>query len=212
MLGHPEILTQQLRAFLRVSGLHPVSVLLPVVGGVEDVRQVRALIKQVSEELAAAGIAFDRNLAVGAMIEVPSAAMMTPALAKEVDFFSLGTNDLVQYVLAADREDETVTNDYVPHHPGVLRLLKFVADSARAAGRPLTICGEMAGDPEYTALLLGLGLGSFSVAPGEMLDVKKAIRETVMDQARQLAARALEMSTVAEVETLLKPRMVARPA
>ncbi|HEY0706922.1 MAG TPA: putative PEP-binding protein, partial [Polyangia bacterium] len=198
------------RAFLRVSGLHPVSILLPVVGGVEEVRETRAIIRRLGDQLAAEGIAFDRNVAVGAMIEVPSAALLTPALAKEVDFFSLGTNDLVQYVLAADREDETVADYYLPHHPGVLRLLKFVADSARQAGRPLTICGEMAGDATYTALLLGLGLEAFSVAPGEMLDVKNAIRNTVMEEARQLATRALELGTASEVEALLKPNARVR--
>jgi phosphotransferase system enzyme I (PtsI) len=159
LLDHPEVLERQLRAFLRVSGLYPVSILLPVVGGIEEVRETRAVIRRVSEQLRAEGIAFDASVAVGAMIEVPSAALLTPVLAKEVDFFSLGTNDLVQYVLAADREDETVADYYLPHHPAVLRLLKFVAESARQAGRPLTICGEMAGDATYTALLLGLGLG-----------------------------------------------------
>ena len=108
------------------------------------------------------------------MIEVPSAALLVPALAKEVDFFSLGTNDLVQYVLAADREDESVADYYQPLHPAILRLIHFVADAANSAGRELTICGEMAGDPDYTELLLGLGLRAFSVAPGELLDVKNA--------------------------------------
>jgi phosphotransferase system enzyme I (PtsI) len=209
LLDHPEVLERQLRAFLRVSGLFPVSILLPVVGGVEEVRETRAIIRRLGDQLAADGIAFDRNVAVGAMIEVPSAALLTPALAKEVDFFSLGTNDLVQYVLAADREDESVANDYLPHHPAVLRLLKYVADSARQAGRPLTICGEMAGDATYTSLLLGLGLRAFSVAPGEMLDVKNAIRNTVMEEATQLATRALDMSTSKEVEALL-PRARVR--
>jgi phosphotransferase system enzyme I (PtsI) len=140
------------------------------------------------------------------MIEVPSAAVLTATLAKEVDFFSLGTNDLVQYVLAADREDETVAEYYRPLHPAVLRLIHSVAEAARNAGRPLTICGEMAGDPQYSELLLGLGLREFSVAPGEMLEVKNAIRNATLEGARLLAAEALEAASVTEVEAILDRR------
>jgi phosphotransferase system enzyme I (PtsI) len=134
---------------------------------------------------------------------------MARTLAREVEFLSLGTNDLVQYVLAADREDESVAPYYQPLHPGVLRLLASVIDAARDAGRELTICGEMAGDPAHTALLLGLGLRSFSVAPGEMLEVKAAIRAARLDDARALALEALECGSVAEIEELLAARTPA---
>jgi phosphotransferase system enzyme I (PtsI) len=138
------------------------------------------------------------------MIEVPAAAVVAPALAREVDFLSLGTNDLVQYVLAADREDEAIADHYRPLHPGVLGLIHAVAGAARAADRPLTICGEMAGDPAHTELLLGLGLRSFSVAPGEMLEVKDAIRRTDLVRATALAAEALTLGSVTDVEELLR--------
>jgi phosphotransferase system enzyme I (PtsI) len=130
----PPVLKTQLRAFLRVSADHPVSVLLPVVGGLDEVRGARAVLAQVMAELTAQGIAFNPNIPVGAMIEIPSAATLTAVLAKELDFFSLGTNDLVQYLLAADREDDSVADYYQPLHPAVLRTIRFVADAAHAAG------------------------------------------------------------------------------
>jgi phosphoenolpyruvate-protein phosphotransferase len=206
LLQHQDVLKRQLRAFLRVSAQHPVSVLLPVVGGLEEVRETRAVISEVQEELRAARIHFNRDLPVGAMIEVPSAALVAPALAREVDFFSLGTNDLVQYVLAADREDETMAPYYQPIHPAVLRLIQSVAAAAEGGGRPLTICGEMAGDPFYTELLIGLGLREMSVAPGEMLAVKDTIRKVRIDRAQALARQALELGSVAEIADLLEKR------
>jgi phosphotransferase system enzyme I (PtsI) len=191
---------------LRVSAEHPISILLPVVTGVEEVRETRRVIAGLQAELRAEGIGFNPAIRVGAMIEVPSAALLAPALAREVDFFSLGTNDLVQYVLAADREDETVASYYQPLHPAVLRLIALVSEAANGAARDLSICGEMAGDPLYTELLLGLGLRQFSVAPGELLDVKNAIRKTDLGRARALATRALEAGSVADVVTLLGER------
>jgi phosphotransferase system enzyme I (PtsI) len=209
LLENPDVLVRQLRAFLRVSAEHPVSILIPVVGGLEEVRATRAIVVQVMKGLTAEGTLFNPEVPVGAMIEVPSAAILATALAKEVDFFSLGTNDLVQYVLAADREDDSVADAYRPLHPAVLRLIGLVAEAARKAGRPLTICGDMAGDPESTELLVGLGLREFSVAPGEMLEVKSAIRKVSVADAKMLAAEALEMGTATEVEALLARRRAA---
>ncbi|MCU1281279.1 MAG: phosphoenolpyruvate-protein phosphotransferase [bacterium] len=206
LLEHPEILKTQLRAFLRVSADHPVQILLPVVGGLEEVRRTRAIVRQVQDELDARGVRFNRETPIGAMIEVPAAALLASALAREVDFFSLGTNDLVQYVLAADREDEGIANYYQPLHPAVLRLIQSVAEAARAADRELTICGEMAGNPAYAKLLLGLGLRRFSVAPGQMLEVKNAIRSARLDEAEGLARRALELGSVSEIEALVAGR------
>ncbi len=203
LLEHPELLKIQLRAFLRVSADHPCSILLPVVAGLEEVRRTRAIVGEVQGELAARGLRFDRDIPIGAMSEVPAAALLVPALAREVDFFSLGTNDLVQYVLAADREDERLASDYQPLHPAVLRVIRSVADAARAADRELTICGEMAGNPAYTELLLGLGLRRFSVAPGQMLEVKEAIRRARIDDAERRAGRALELGSIAEIEALI---------
>jgi phosphotransferase system enzyme I (PtsI) len=197
------VLKPQLRAFLRVSARHPISILLPVVVGLEDVREARQIVRQVQDELSAEGKPFNSDIPVGAMIEVPSAALMARTLANELDFLSLGTNDLVQYVLAADREDESTAPYYQPLHPAVLRLVQSVVDAARSAGRELSICGEMAGDPLHTALLLGLGLRELSVAPGQMLEVKNAIRRTRLEDARQLARIALELGSASEVEALL---------
>ena len=213
LLEHPDLLKTQLRAFLRTSADHPVSILLPVVRGVEDVRRAREVVKQAQRELAASGKRFDPGVRIGAMIEVPSAALVARRLAREADFLSLGTNDLVQYVLAADREDDTVAASYQPLHPAVLGLLRSVADAASEAGRELTLCGEIAGHPAYTALLLGLGLRAFSVAPGELLEVKHAIRQTRLEDARTLASRALELGSIAEIEALVAGQAVpAAPA
>jgi phosphotransferase system enzyme I (PtsI) len=203
LLRHHEVLKPQLRAFLRVSARHPISILLPVVVGREDLRQARQVVRQVQDELSAEGKPFNRDIPVGAMIEVPSAALMARTLANELDFLSLGTNDLVQYVLAADREDEGTAPYYQPLHPAVLRLIQSVVEAARSAGRELSICGEMAGDPLHTALLLGLGLRELSVAPGQMLEVKNAIRRTRLEDAQQLARIALELGSASEIEALL---------
>jgi phosphotransferase system enzyme I (PtsI) len=210
LLKNPDVLRRQLRVFLRISADHPVSILLPVVGGLEEVRATRALVKEVMEALHAEGRSFNPAVAIGAMIEVPSAAILAAALLKEVDFISLGTNDLVQYVLAADREEETVADYYQPLHPAVLRLIGLVADAAESAGRPLSICGEMAGNPRYTELLLGLGLRELSVAPGELLEVKSAIRGATLARARALATEALTLGSVAEVEALLERALEVR--
>jgi phosphotransferase system enzyme I (PtsI) len=213
LLKHPAVLRTQLRAFLRVSARHPVGILLPVVGGLDEVRRVKALVAELGEELRAEGRAFDPRIPLGAMIEVPSAALLADALAGEVDFFCLGTNDLVQYLLAADREDESPVPYYEPLHPAVLRLIRLVVDAAARAERPLTICGEMAGDPRYTELLLGLGLRRFSVAPGEMLRVKEAIRGVHLAGAWTLAQQALASASVADVQALLERRLgAASPA
>lgn len=211
LLRHLDVLKPQLRAFLRVSAEHPVAILLPVVAGVEDVRQAREVVRQVQAELTAAGERFNPEVPVGAMIEVPSAALTARTLAKEVDFLSLGTNDLVQYVLAADREDDSFPSSYQPLHPGVLGLIHSVAEAARKADCELTMCGEMGGDPRHTELLLGLGLSKFSVAPGEMLEVKNAIRAIRLDDAQDLARQALELGSVGEIEALLDERRVPGP-
>ena len=206
LLEHPELLRTQLAAFLRVGARHPVSILIPVVGGLEDVRRARAVIRQVQSELHARGERLDRETPIGAMIEVPSAALMVGALAREVDFFSLGTNDLAQYVLAVDREDERVADYYQPLHPSLLRLIGSVAEAARSAGRELTICGEMAGVPANVELLLGLGLRRFSVAPSQLLEVKSAVRSITIDDAEQLARQALDLDTTEEIAALLDER------
>ena len=212
LLDHPQILKPQLRAFLRISAQHPVQILMPMVGGIEEVRATRAIVREVERELAAEGKAFNPKTPLGAMIEVPAAALIAPALAREVDFFSLGTNDLVQYLLAADRENEGIARYYQPLHPGVLQLLALVVNAAAASARPVTICGDVAGDPYYTQLLLGLGLRELSVAPGEMLEVKDRIRNTDLAEARGLARAALALGSASEIEAMLEGREERSPA
>ena len=175
-------------------------------GGLEEVRRTRAVIREVQSELRARGLQLDRDTPIGAMIEVPSAALMMPALARELDFFCLGTNDLAQYLLAIDREDERVAEYYQPLHPSLLRLIQSVADAARTAGRELTICGEMAGIAANAELLLGLGLRRFSVAPSQLLEVKSAIRGVRLEEAERLARGALELGTAEEIEALVAER------
>ena len=203
LLRHLDILKPQLRAFLRVSADHAVSILLPMVGGLDEVREARGVLRQVQGELSAAGVRFNPEVPIGAMIEVPSAALTAGMLSREVNFLSLGTNDLVQYVVAADREDEDNARYYQPLHPGVLRLIRMVVEEATKANRNLTICGEMGGDSRITALLLGLGLREFSVAPGEMLRVRDSIRKTHLKEAQVLAQQALERGSASEIDALL---------
>lgn len=203
LLAHPEVLRPQLRAILRLSATHPVSILLPMVGGVEDLHAAKAAIESVKASLAAEHQPFNPQVHVGAMIETPAAAIMTSRLAQEVDFFSIGTNDLVQYLLTTDRTSSDVASYYEPLHPAVLEVLASVASAARAKSKPVSICGEMAGNPAYTTLLLGLGFRSFSVSPGEILEIKNAIRATSLQQAEHLTRQILELGTIQETKDLL---------
>jgi len=200
LLTHPEILRSQLRAILRLSATHPVSILLPMVGGAEDLRAVKAAIESEKASLTAEGQPFNPCIPVGAMIETPSAAMMIGRLAQEVDFFSIGTNDLVQYFLTTDRTSSKMASYYEPLHPAVLQVLASLATTAKAKDKSISICGEMAGNPAYTQLLIGLGFRSLSVRPGELLEVKNAIRSTSVQQAEDLAQRMLQCDTSQEIK------------
>lgn len=203
LLAHPTILHTQLRAILRLSASHPVAILLPMVGGLDELRSAKEAIERAKEELAAAGQAFNSHIAIGAMIETPSAALLLGQLAEEVDFFSVGTNDLVQYLLAADRISGETASAYEPLHPAVLQLLGTLATIAKAKGKPISLCGEIASDPVYTTLLLGLGYRSFSVSPGRLLDIKHAIRSTGLPDAEKLANQVLSSSLTREIKALV---------
>lgn len=200
LLAHGEILRAQTRAILRLSATHPVSILLPMVGDVGDVRAVKTVIESEKAKLAAEGQTFDPRIPIGAMIETPSAAVMIGRLAREVDFFSIGTNDLVQYLLATDRTSSSLAPYYEPVHPAVLHVLASLASTAGEKKKDISICGEMAGNPAYTQLLLGLGFRSFSVTPGELLEIKNTIRSTSVEEARALAERILQCDTVEEIK------------
>ncbi len=210
LLAHPEVLRPQLRAMLKVSAAHAVSVLLPMIGGVEEARAVRREIAAMMAELRSQGVPFDSNLRLGAMIEVPSAALVAGELARELDFLSLGTNDLAQYLLAADRDEPAMNDYYRMLHPAVLRLVQSVVRAAGRAGKELTICGEMAGDPFYTELLLGLGLRSFSVAPRQLGALRHEIRLSDTRAGTPLARRLLRRSTRDEIRRALERRRQLR--
>jgi phosphotransferase system enzyme I (PtsI) len=204
LLAHPEILHTQLRAILRLSATHPVSVLFPMIGGVEDIVAAKAAIERAKATLKEEGHPYNASLPIGAMIETPAAAILTERLAQEVDFFSVGTNDLVQYLLTTDRTSSELALYYEPLHPAVLRMMSFIATAAKAKGKVASICGEMAGNPAFTQVLLGLGFRSLSVNPGEMLEIKNAIRETSMQQAEELAREVLELGTIQEIKDCLR--------
>ncbi len=204
LLEHPAILRTQLRAILRLSATHPVAILLPMIGGLDDLRAARAALESAKAELASAGQPFNPAIPIGAMIETPSAALLLGPLAAEVDFFSVGTNDLVQYLLAADRISGETTPAYEPLHPAVLQLLAKLATAANTAGKPISLCGEIASDPVFTVLLLGLGYRSFSVSPGRLLEIKHAIRSTRLADAGNLATQVLSLHSIPEIKALVQ--------
>ena len=160
----------------------------------------KAAIESAKASLAAERQPFNPRVPVGAMIETPSAAIMTGRLAQEVDFFSLGTNDLVQYVLTTDRTSNEVASSYEPLHPAILQVLASVATAAKARSKSISICGEMAGNPAYTQLLLGLGFQSLSVSPSEILEIKNAIRSISMQEAEDFTRRILQLTTIQEIK------------
>ncbi len=202
-LGRPEVFESQLRALLRAGVGRNLGVMLPMVSTLEEVRQFRELAGRVRAQLAAEGIEHTPRLRLGVMIEVPSAALIADHLAAEVDFFSLGTNDLIQYSMAVDRNNEHVGYLYRPLHPAILRMIRFVVDSAQQAGIEVSMCGEMAADPRYTALLLGLGLRQLSVSSRAIPEIKSRIRELSVAELGPVTERCLKLASAADVEAEL---------
>ena len=187
-LEHPDIFKSQLRAILRASALGNAKIMFPLISSLQELRKAKDIVNEVKEELNQKGIDFDEKIEIGIMIEVPSAAMVADDLAKEVDFFSIGTNDLIQYTMAVDRGNEKVAHLYSPAHPAILKLLKMIINAAEENNIKIGICGEMGGEVEYTILLLGLGLREFSVAPAMIIpEVKKIIRSVTYERAKEAA-------------------------
>ena len=201
-LEHKEIFKDQLRAILMASAFGKVRLMYPMISGAEELAQANAVLTECKEELKARGLAFDPVLEVGAMIEIPSAAATTDLLARSCDFFSIGTNDLIQYLLAIDRGNDRIAHLYEPTHPAVLRTLKHIVDEAHRAKVPVSVCGEMAGDPVLVPLLLGLGVDALSMTPPLLPAVKYLIRAMTMTDARDLAAAALKLSSAAEIHAM----------
>ena len=197
----------QIRAILRASALGPVKLMIPLVSSIGEFRQTRFLINDVMEDLADAGIAFDPKMPLGVMIEVPSAALLASTFAREVDFFSIGTNDLVQYTLAVDRTNERVADLFSPSHPAVLKLVRDVIRSARRKDVPVSCCGESAGDIEFAALLIGLGVRRLSVTPGSVPSIKRLVRSISTDRCERLAKKAISFDSDTEVSMYVRARL-----
>lgn len=206
-LDKPDILLSQLRAILRASIKGNVMVMFPMIVSVEEVREVKRMMEIAKSQLRERGIKFDENIKLGIMIEVPAAALMAKELAKEVDFFSIGTNDLIQYTLAVDRGNETVARIYQEFHPAVLRLIQFVIDSAHRAKIPVAMCGEMAADPYATILLVGFGLDELSVVPDSIPKIKRIIRAMKYKDARRISKRALVFKTQEEIKDYISKEL-----
>jgi len=198
-LQQTDIFRAQLRAILRASAEGNVKLMYPMISCLDELIQANGLVEKYKAELRSEGVSCDDAMEIGAMIEIPSAALAAGSLAKKVKFFSLGTNDLIQYALAVDRLNEKIAHLYEPTHPAVLRLIKMTVDAARAQGIWVGVCGEMAGDPMMVPLLLGLGMDEISVAPPTVPSVKYLIRRVKMDEARELAEFALNCESSAEI-------------
>jgi phosphotransferase system enzyme I (PtsI) len=199
-LQRQDIFMPQLRAILRASIHGNLKIMFPMISGIEELRQAKAVLEQAKMDLASENIPFDPSLEVGVMIEVPSAAMTADILAKEADFFSIGTNDLIQYALAVHRVNEEIAHLYEPLHPAVLRLIRQAVDAAHNAGIWIGMCGEMAADPVMIPILLGMGLDELSMSPAAVPEVKKIIRSLTMEGAREMTRQAFSLSTAWEIE------------
>jgi len=196
--------TAQLRAILRVAILGDVRLMFPMITTMPELRQANMVLKDAMDELDERGISYKRDICVGIMIEVPSAAIMASSLAREAKFFSIGTNDLVQYTLAVDRTNEQVAGLYIPAHPSVLSLIKDTIRAGIRADIPVSVCGEMAGDPLYTLLLMGLGLTTFSMNSPDIPEVKRIIRSTSLAHAKEVARRVMSFDAERQINNYLR--------
>ena len=209
-LNRPDIFKVQLRALLRASAFGDIHIMYPMIASVEEVKQANAMLDECKEELTAEGKEFNKDIKVGIMIEVPAAAVISPILAKYVDFFSIGTNDLCQYTLAVDRMNEAIGNLYQPLHPGVLRLIKHVIDASHEQGKFTGMCGELASDPVATMILLGLGLDEFSMTASSIPLIKNILRSVSKAECEEIANKALTMDTAEEITGYAKSVLIEK--
>ena len=206
-LQRADIFKIQLRGILRASACGNVKIMFPMISCVDELREAKEILETAKEELRSEGKKFDEAIKVGVMIEIPSAALIADKLAKEADFFSIGTNDLIQYSLAIDRVNEHVAYLYEPTHPGVLRIIKQVVDAARKEGVSVGVCGEMAGEPLYALVFLGLGIEHLSMSSSSLLRVKRFIRSASFEEAKKITKAAFKFSTAKEIEHYLSKKV-----
>lgn len=204
-----DLFKTQLRGILRASHYGRTSIMFPMISGIEELKIAKSILEEIKDELTVKGIPFDPDIPVGIMIEVPSAAIIADILAKEVDFFSIGTNDLIQYAIAIDRGNEYVNYLYDPLHPAVLRLIKYTIDAAHAAGIHVSMCGEMAGRELYTPILLGMGIDSLSTNAFAISHVKEMARKIDTQQCKKVVDQVLRMKTAAEIDAYMTHELKA---
>lgn len=206
-LRNLDLFKTQLRAILRASVFGDIRIMFPMVTTVTELRQCKSLLADVREDLEEEGITFNPGIPIGTMIEVPSAALLADVLAREVDFFSIGTNDLVQYTLAADRNNENVAALYNPADPAVLRLMRMVCDAASREQVGVNVCGEMSGEPMFAPLLIGLGLRQLSATPRKIPDIKRVIRNLTVADAERVARETARLETAREIDKYLRDQL-----
>jgi len=209
-LHRVDLFRTQLRALYRAAAIGPMQILFPLISGVAELRAAKQLCVEVCNELAREGVPHDPKVPIGVMVETPSAALIADLLAAECDYLSIGTNDLIQYALAADRDDEHVGYLYHPLHPAILRALKQIVLGANKVGKPVAMCGDMAGDPMLAWILLGLGLRNFSMAPRQIPVLRSIVRATDLFDAERMLAQAMAMSTETEIEAMVYRAMRER--
>ena len=201
--SHPEVFRTQLRAIMRAAGDKEVKILLPLVSDIQEIKSAKILIQEVQDELVKEGLVKPRRFLIGCMIEVPSVVFLADAVAREVDFLSIGTNDLVQYTLGIDRGNPNMSEFFYPGHPSLIRMIKMVVVEAKRQNKPVTICGEIASSPIFTPLLLGLGVNEFSCSPRYIPLIKRAVRRCSLLDTFKLAQRVLQLSSPEDVKRVL---------
>lgn len=206
-LKNRDLFRTQLRAILRASARGNIRLMFPLIATLMELRQAKMVLADAMEDLEEDGIPFDRDMKVGMMVETPAAVVMMDMFVHEVDFFSIGTNDLVQYCLAVDRSNKDVASLYTASDPSVLRLIRMAIDGAHAADVPISMCGQMCGNPMYTMLLLGLGLTSMSVTPAAVPEIKRVCRSVTIEQCKRVAEHALKLDNARDVKTYLKEEL-----
>lgn len=203
-LQNPTVFKTQLKGILRASEYGNISVMFPMVSTLDEIKQAKNILEQVKNDLRKEKVSFKENIKIGIMIEIPSSAIIIDIFIKEIDFCSIGTNDLIQYTLAVDRTNEKVAYLYQSCHPSVIRLIKYVIEQCKKHNKPVTMCGEMAGDWLYTVLLVGMGLKNFSVSPIVIPEIKKIIRSISLDEAKKITDNIFHMDSAKDIEQYLR--------